>query len=60
MVQKIIFLLPNFTIMGSDNIVAQGEVIDWRLVGGGILVAAIYSMVMLIVAGMIFKRKDIA
>lgn len=59
-VRKIIYLLPNFAIMSSDTIVAKGEGIDWRLVGGGVLLAGIYCLVMLIVAGLIFRRKDIA
>ncbi len=59
-VQKIIFLLPNFTIMSSDNVVANNGIIDWHLVGGGVLLAGIYSIVMLVIAGLIFRRKDIA
>lgn len=59
-IQKIIYLLPNFAIMSGDSVVANGGVIEWRLVGGGILLAGIYSLVMLIVAGLIFRRKDIA
>ncbi|MBN1941944.1 MAG: ABC transporter permease subunit [Phycisphaerae bacterium] len=59
-VQTIIHLLPNFAIMSSDNVVARDGVIDWRLVGGGVLLAGLYSLVMLIVAGLIFRRKDIA
>ncbi|MBN1554024.1 MAG: ABC transporter permease subunit [Phycisphaerae bacterium] len=58
--QKIIYLLPNFAIMGSDNVVARGGIIEWRLVGGGVLLTAVYSLIMLIVAGLIFRRKDIA
>lgn len=58
--QKILYLLPNFAIMSSDTVVARGGVIGWRLVGGGLLLAGIYSLILLIVAGLIFRRKDIA
>jgi ABC-type transport system involved in multi-copper enzyme maturation permease subunit len=59
-VRKLLFLLPNFSIMSSDTVVAHGGILDWRLVGEGVLLAAVYSLVMLIVAGLIFRRKDIA
>lgn len=58
--QKALFLLPNFTLMSSDTVVARNGILDWRLVGGGVLLAGVYSLILLLAAGLIFRRKDIA
>jgi ABC-type transport system involved in multi-copper enzyme maturation permease subunit len=60
-VRILVFLLPNFSLMSSDGIVVrEGSTVGWQLVGGGVLLALIYSVVLLIVAGLIFRRRDIA
>ncbi len=53
-------LLPNFLLMDGKPLVANDVPIDWTLVGGGMLLAVLYSIAMLIIAGFIFRRKDIA
>ncbi|MCD4824936.1 MAG: ABC transporter permease subunit [Phycisphaerae bacterium] len=54
------YLLPNFRVMDVKPLIAINAVIDWTLVGNGVLLAVLYSTVMLIIAGLIFRRKDIA
>lgn len=53
-------LLPNFVVMDAKPLIANNITINWSLVGGGVLMAVLYSVAMLIIAGFVFRHKDIA
>jgi ABC-type transport system involved in multi-copper enzyme maturation permease subunit len=58
--RAVISLLPNFSLMSADALVVLNKEISWSLVGGSLLLAVIFSAALLVLAGFIFKRQDIA
>ena len=55
-----LMLLPNFAVMNATGLVVRGVEIEWLIVVHSLLLAVVYSLALLVVAGFIFKRKDIA
>ncbi len=56
----LLMLLPNFAIMSAGGLVVRGVELEWIMVLHALMLAVAYSLAMLVVAGFIFKRKDIA
>ncbi len=56
----LLLLLPNFTIMSAGGLVVRRVELEWIMVLHALMLAVAYSLAMLVVAGFIFRRKDIA
>ncbi len=58
--KTLLLLLPNFAVMSVTGLVVRGVEIDWTFVIHSLVMAVVYSLALMVIAGFIFKRKDIA